>query len=131
MFFSATTHCKALPSWVYPKNTKQQLVLAVVVDSESYAAVGQLLFSILRHDNRQTAHVLAIKCVKHTTKQLCQRDAQQGQMGDAICTKADRWDGRPGFLGRTGCASLHRITFSGQGWTLLTVVRNYNKYQLC
>lgn len=104
MFFSATKHCKALPSLGLPKNTKQQLVFAVVVDLQSYAAVGQLLFSMSRHNNRQTPHVLAIKFVKHTTKQMCQRVAQQGQMGDAICANADRWDGRPDFSGRTDWA---------------------------
>lgn len=97
MFFSATKHCRALPSSGLPENTEQQLVLAVVVDSQSYAAVGQLLFALSRHNNRQTPHVLAIKFVKHATKQMCQRVAQQGQMGDAICSKADRWDGRPDF----------------------------------
>lgn len=79
VFFSATKHCRALPSLGLPKNTEQQLVLAVVVDSQSYAPVGQLLFSMSRHNNRQTPHVLAIKFVKHTTKQMCQRVAQQGR----------------------------------------------------
>lgn len=72
MFFSATKHCKALPSLGLPKNTEQQLVLAVVVDLQSYAAVGQLLFSMSRHNNGQAPHVMAIKFVKHTTKQMCQ-----------------------------------------------------------
>lgn len=71
VFFSATKHCRALPSLDLPKNTKQQLVLAVVVDLQNYAAVGPLLFAMSRHNNRQTPHVLAIKFVKHTTKQMC------------------------------------------------------------
>jgi len=75
VFFSTTKHCKALPSLGLPKNTEQQLVSAVVVDLQSYAAVGQLLLSM----SKQTAHVLAIKLAKHITKQMCQRVAQQGR----------------------------------------------------
>lgn len=108
MFFSATKHCKALPSSGLPKNTEQQLVLAVVVDSRSYAAVGRLLFSSSRRNNRQTPHVLPIKFVKHTTKQMCQRVAQQGHMSDAMCANADRWESRVNRRGVTA-QSLQRL----------------------
>lgn len=39
--FSATEHCKALPSADLPKIAEQQLVPTVVVDSQSYGAVGR------------------------------------------------------------------------------------------
>lgn len=108
MFFSATKHCKALPSSGLPKNTEQQLVSAVVVDSRSYAAVGRLLFPSSRRNNRQTPHVLPIKFVKHTTKQMCQRVAQQGHMSDAMCANADRWESRANRRGVTA-QSLQRL----------------------
>lgn len=74
--FSATEHCKALPSEDLSKIAEQQLVpTVVVVDSQSYGAVGR---------PPVPSYWRSKAC--YTAEQLCKNVAQHGQMGDAIQT---------------------------------------------
>lgn len=74
--FSATEHCKALPSADLPKIAEQQLVPTVdVVDSQSYGAVGRP--PLPSYWRSKTCYIV---------EQLCRNVAQHGQMGDAIQT---------------------------------------------
>lgn len=74
MFSSATSYCTLLPQLGLPKNIEQQLFFS------SCCRLAQLCHSwatpVLAVGARQQT---AVRFVKHTAKQMCQRVAQQGR----------------------------------------------------